>query len=80
VTCLLEDDGEFSLTTEHLERALEHAEVDPIGGVVFFLQRMSTTEADVPPAKNRWNQRLDIAPVKVVAQTIKIGRFWWEAP
>jgi hypothetical protein len=78
VVCLLEDDGEFELNEDVFARARAHAENYEIGGVVFFLSRASLEDVAVPPAKDRWDQRHDITPMRLLAQSVRIGRFWWE--
>jgi len=78
VVCLLEDDGEYELKSDVFARALAHAEEREMGGVVFFLSRGVMHDVEVPPAKDRWDQRHDISPVRILAQSVRIGRFWWE--
>lgn len=80
VTCLLADDGEFTLTEDHLKNALEHVRLDPngAGGVVFYLSRGNQVDAEnIPPAKDLYGQRHDISPIQVTARSVRIGRFWW---
>ncbi len=81
VTCLLENDGEFTLTRDHLQRALEHVELTPDGadGVVFFFSRGNSADAsEMPPVKDQFGQKRVIDPVKLISRTIRIGRFQWD--
>jgi hypothetical protein len=78
VTCRLRDDGEFALTNGMLAEALTYAQRSGSQGAVFYFARSTEVEAEVPAAKNRYNQRLDITPVKVTSRAINIGRFYLE--
>ena len=77
VTCRLKNDGDFTLTKEMLQDALDYGETRGIGGVVFYLARTTEAEATVPPAKDLYDQRHDISPVRLTARSVRIGRFWW---
>lgn len=80
VTCLLKNDGEFTLTKEHVARALEHVALSPdgAGGVVFFFSRGNEADANsVPPVKDQFGQKHMIDPIKMTARSIRIGRFHW---
>ena len=78
VNCLLADDGEYTLTESAVAEALSFAEERSAGGVVFFFGRASDVDADVPPAKDPYDQRHDISPIKLTAKTLRLGRFWWD--
>lgn len=78
VTCRLADDGEFVLTRELLDEALTYAGRGNAEGAVFYFARSTDTAAEVPAAKDQYNQRLDISPIKLTSRAIDIGRFWFE--
>ena len=78
VTCRLQNDGNFRLTEEMLEDALAYGQMRGIGGVVFYLARATEAEATVPAAKDLYDQRHDISPVRLTARSVRIGRFWWD--
>lgn len=77
VTCRLANDGSFTLTEEMLEDALAYGQMRGMGGVVFYLARETEAEATVPAAKDLYDQRHDISPVRLAARSVRIGRFWW---
>ncbi len=79
VTCLLADDGSYTLDVRQLAEAMDYAETQQAGGVVFFLSRGSETEVTVPLAKDQYDQGHDISPVKVTTRAVKVGRFHWGA-
>lgn len=78
VTCRLGDDGEFTLTQAMVEEAETYARLHGAQGAVFYFARSSEIEAKVPAAKDQYNQRLEISPVKVTSRAIDIGRFWFD--
>jgi hypothetical protein len=77
VTCRLKNDGDFTLTEEMLESAMAFSQPRGVGGVVFYLARGTEAEAVVPAAKDQYDQRHDISPVRLAGKSIRIGRFWW---
>ncbi len=76
VSCRLMDDGEFTLTNEHLQRALQYASTKDAEGAVFYFSRSTDLDATVPPVKDQGNMKRDIGEVKVRAHTVEMGRFW----
>jgi hypothetical protein len=76
VSCRLMDDGEFTLTNEHLARGLEYATAKGAEGAVFYFSRSTDLNADVPAVKDQANYKRDIGQVKVRAHTVDMGRFW----
>lgn len=78
LTCRLADDGEFVLTEAMLQEALTYAARGGAQGAVFYFARSTDAEAVVPAAKDQYNQRLDISPIKLTSRAIDIGRFWYE--
>lgn len=77
VSCRLADDGEFALTAAHLEQAMLYAQRHGAQGAIFYFSRSSDVEATVPAAKDQYNQKLEISPVKLTSRAIDIGRFWY---
>lgn len=78
VTCRMADDGYFELTNEIVEDALTYARAHGAEGVVFYFSRSTSEEINVPDAKDAYNQRREISPVKLTSRSIEIGRFWLE--
>jgi hypothetical protein len=78
LTCRLKDDGEYTLTADQLDEAITYARRAGAQGAIFYFARSTEAEADVPPAKDQYNNRLVITPVKLTSRAIDIGRFWFE--
>ena len=80
VSCLLENNGSFTLTRDHLADALDFVEAEPdgAGGVVFFFSRGTQTPVPVPAAKDAFGQRQVIDSILVTTRSVRIGRFHWE--
>jgi len=78
ITCLLKDDGEFVLSEDVFANALSYVKQRGAGGVVFFFGRGNEEAINVPFAKDQYDQKHDISPVKVSTRAIRIGRFHWE--
>ena len=77
VSCRLADDGEFTLSSaEHLARALDYAADHQAGGAIFYFSRSTESEADVPAVKDQAGFKRDISPIKLRANSVKVGRFW----
>ncbi len=76
VSCGLVDDGEFVLTQEHLASALEYAHANGSEGAVFYFSRGTELNATLPDVRDQAGFRRDISPVKVVANSVVIGRLW----
>ncbi len=79
VTCLLADDGEYTLENSQLEDAVAYAQAHGAGGAVFFLSRGTETEVEVPDAKDQYDQKHEITPIKVTTRAVRVGRFHWSA-
>ena len=78
VTCRLDDSsGQFVLTQDILEKAMDYAALHGAEGAVFYLTRSTETEIQGPPVRDRFGKRHDTSPVKVVARSMQIGRFWF---
>lgn len=80
VSCSIVDDGDFTLTMDHLQSALTYAQAKNGGGAVFYFSRGTSTEAVVPAVRDQAGMRRDVSPVKVRANSVTIGRFWVEDP
>ena len=78
VTCRLDDEaGRFVLTQDILDKAMDYAALHGAEGAVFYLTRSTETEIQGPPVRDRFGKRHDTSPVKVVARSMQIGRFWF---
>lgn len=78
VSCRLADDGEFTLTTEHLANALEYAGRKDAGGAMFFFGRSTELDAVVPDVRDQEGFRRSIEPIKIRANSVEVGRFWFD--
>lgn len=78
LVCRLKDDGEYELTTAQLQEAMDYARAHGSQGAIFYFARSTEVEADVPPAKDQYDQKLDISPIKLTSRAVDIGRFWYE--
>lgn len=76
VSCRLADDGEFTLTVEHLESALAYAARKGATGAVFSFTRSTEQEAVVPPVKDSVGMKVETSPVIFRSNSTEIGRFW----
>ena len=78
VPCRLTDaDVRFELTQDIVEKAMDYAALHGAEGAVFYLSRSSETEIQGPPVRDRFGKRHNTSPVKVVARSMQIGRFWF---
>ena len=75
VTCRLADDGEFSLSNEHLAKAFDYAVTNDAGGAIFFFSRTTEAAAQVPPVRDQAGFKRDINDVQIRANSVQIGRF-----
>ncbi len=78
VSCLLEDDGEFTLNMDHLGEAWDYAQQREAGGSIFFIGRVHSTEMTVPAVRDQQGNRRDITPIMLRSHAMKIGRFWFD--
>ncbi|MFT5585121.1 MAG: hypothetical protein ACI9VR_002709 [Cognaticolwellia sp.] len=76
VSCALVDDGEFILTQAHLESALRYANAKGAEGAVFYFSRGTELDATFPDVRDQAGFRREISPVKIVANSVTIGRLW----
>ncbi len=78
VSCRLDDRaGEFVLTQEVLERAMEYAAARGAAGAVFYFSRSTEGRVKTPPVRDSNGKRHDISSVKIVSRAVQIGRFWY---
>lgn len=78
VTCRLDDQlGEFVLTQEVLDQAMEYAAARGSQGAVFYFSRSTSSRVDAPPVRDSNNKRHDTSSIKIVSRTVQIGRFWY---
>lgn len=75
VTCRLQDDGEFTLSNEHLARAMEYAVTNDAGGAIFFFSRTTESLAQVPPVRDQAGFKRDINDIQLRANSVQMGRF-----
>jgi len=79
VVCRANDgDGSFQLTEHMLESAITYALANDAQGAIFYLNRTTTTDIDVPPVRDRYGQKRDTSDVRVVVNAVQIGRFWFD--
>ena len=78
VTCRLDETaGQFILTQDILEDAMDYAALHGAQGAVFFLTRSTETQIDAPAVRDRYGKKHDTSPIKVVSRSIQVGRFWF---
>jgi len=78
VTCRLDDNaGEFVLTQEVLEQAMDYAAARGAQGAVFYFSRSTEGRVTTPPVRDSNGKRHQISSVKVVSRAVQIGRFWY---
>lgn len=76
VSCRLADDGDFTLTPEHLATALEYANRKGAEGALFYFSRSTELDATVPAVRDQAGFKQDITPIKIRSHSVEIGRFW----
>ena len=78
VSCRLHDDGEFTLTNEHLADAVAYATRNAADGALFTFGRFTQAAAPVPDVMDPRGNRKVVTPVLLKSHAVKMGRFWWE--
>lgn len=76
VSCLLEDDGSFDLTMEHLQDAYDYAQTKGLAGSLFTIGRANQQTMTVPDVRDQNHLRREISPILLRSSAIKMGRFW----
>lgn len=78
LVCNVEDKaGAFTITPDMMQFALDYGALHGASGAVFYFARTSGKDVVTPPVRDRFDQRRDIAPVRVQSASAKLGRFWW---
>jgi hypothetical protein len=78
VTCRLDKTaGQFILTQDILDDAMDYAALHGAQGAVFFLSRSTETQIDAPAVRDRYGKAHHTSPIKVVSRSIQVGRFWF---
>jgi len=78
VSCRLDDRaGEFVLTQDVLDKAMEYAAARGAEGAVFYFSRSTEGRVVTPAVRDSNGKRHDISSVKVVTRAVQIGRFWY---
>lgn len=80
VSCLLADDGSFTLTNAHLARAREYAVEIGSPGAVFYLVRSTEIQAQMPDLRDGEGFRRQVGTVTVRSNNVALGRFWVDDP
>ncbi len=78
VTCTVPDTGEFTITSEIIENAMDYALRHDAQGAVFYMTRTTATDIDTPPVRDKDGQRRDISAIRATSASAVIGRFWWD--
>jgi hypothetical protein len=79
VSCLMKDDGEFTVDSSMIAEAQEYAEEHGAQGAVMFVGRGTEVEADFPAVKDQYDNRHDISPVRISSRDVRVGRLHWGA-
>ena len=78
LTCQVADsDGEFLLTQDTLQEALDYADVHDAQGTVFYFSRSRKGAFETPDVRDRYGKRHEISDVEFVSNSIELGRFWY---
>jgi hypothetical protein len=80
VSCLMRDDGEFTIEPTMLQEAREYAEQHGAQGAIMFVARGSEVEAEFPAVKDQYDHRHDISPVRISSRDVRVGRLHWAGP
>jgi hypothetical protein len=78
LTCQVADqDGQFVLTQDTLQEALDYADVHDAQGTVFYFSRSQQSSFETPDVRDRYGKRHVISDVEFVSNSIELGRFWY---
>jgi hypothetical protein len=78
LTCQVADsDGEFVLTEDIVQEALDYGDVHDAQGTVFYFSRSQTSSFETPDVRDRYGKRHEISDIEFVSNSIEIGRFWY---
>ena len=79
VVCRLSDSsGSFTISEKQLEAAMAYAMANDAMGAIFYFNRTTTTDLDAPAVRDRHGQKHDTSPVRVMANAVQLGRFWFD--
>jgi hypothetical protein len=77
-TCQVADSaGEFQLTQDVLQEALDYADLHDAQGTVFYFSRSSKSSFATPDVRDRYGKRHEISDIEFVSNSIELGRFWY---
>jgi hypothetical protein len=79
VSCRVQDDGAFTLTTGMVAEAVEYARKAGAEGAVFYFTRATRTKGETPAVKDYYDQRREVSPILINARTVELGRFLFNA-
>jgi hypothetical protein len=78
LTCQVADsDGEFLLTQDIVQEALDYADVHDAQGTVFYFTRSQKSAFETPDVRDRYGKRHPISDIEFVSNSIELGRFWY---
>jgi hypothetical protein len=78
LTCQVADsDGEFVLTQDIVQEALDYADVHGAEGTVFYFSRSQKSSFETPDVRDRYGKRHEISDIEFVSNSIELGRFWY---
>jgi hypothetical protein len=78
LTCQVADsDGEFVLTQDIVQEALDYAELHNAQGTVFYFSRSQKSTFPTPDVRDRYGKRHEISDIEFVSNSIELGRFWY---
>jgi len=76
VSCLLDDDGSFELSMDHIQDAYDYAQSKGFTGSLFSIGRANSTAMTVPDVRDQNHLRREVSPILLRSSAIKMGRFW----
>ena len=77
VTCWVPDNGSFTVTEDLLADALAFGERNEAQGAIFYMSRAQYGDLDTPPARDAFGNLRDVEPLRVVSNSVVLGRFWY---
>ena len=78
VTCHVNDsDGVFEISEEILADAMAYGKQHGAKGAIFYINRNTKTELNVPDVRDRVGNRRVAGPILVSSNAVQIGRFWF---
>jgi hypothetical protein len=79
MTCRIEDqDGEFVLTRDILQPALDYADLHGAEGAIFYFSRTEMDRIPTPDVRDRFGNKHEISDLVYVSNSIELGRFWYD--